>query len=78
MNRLAVYSYLTRYTYWHPGSGRPFTKREPSRSQEAGARRQAGPPFQDLTSGWKQPESDNDTANIGTFRSGYDKKNGIA
>ena len=43
MNRLAVYSYLTRYAFWHPGSGMPFTEplseKEPS-SQEAGGRRQ--------------------------------------
>ncbi len=29
-------------------------------TQQEAARKQAGPLFEDLTSGWKQPESDND------------------
>ena len=74
MNRLAVYSYLTRYIHRNIGFGRLFTlsltdnnnlvqapaldEKWDKVTQEA-ARKQAGPLFQDLTSGWKQPESDN-------------------
>ncbi len=63
MNRLTVYSYLTLYTHGHARSGKLLTDPPYKRGQSNPAARQpggrqAGPLFQDLTSGWIQPESD--------------------
>ncbi len=62
MNRLAVYSYLTRYPNGNARSGKVFTEQTESLlekwdkvTQQEAARKQAGPLFQDLMSGWKQP-----------------------
>ncbi len=88
MNRLTVYSYLTRYPFGHTGSGcsqylcqketknrgddtkmtTKLMRTENSVRLQPGQLtrhtthpRTPGPPSQDLTSGWKQPESDNYT-----------------
>ena len=94
MNRLSVYSYLTRFSYGHsrfgrlfkslpekignplhtrhtthprpPGGALPLKRAYPYLSGvSAPPRAQTpGPPSQDLTSGWKQPESDNNLKQI--------------
>ncbi len=64
MNRLSVYSYLTRYATGNTGSDQMFTECVPEKKSffvlgQLDIGTNPGPPFQDLTSGWKQPESDN-------------------
>ena len=85
MNRLAVYSYLTRCTHWEERFSkglqnlcqewkRPRVARlepwwrfrttdtgqiKPRQNNNDGQRTNPRLPFQDLTSGWIQPESDN-------------------
>ena len=59
MNRLAVYSYLTRYHYEHSGSGRLLTAPLPDSNNARQSYKIAMYRIQDLTSGWIQPESDN-------------------
>ena len=70
MNRLAVYSYLTRYPYGHTGSGRLFTVPLAEKSRIPGSIHVSepdelrtnppdssyrGPPFQDLTPALNEP-----------------------
>ena len=73
MNRLAVYNYLTRYTYVHVISGRLFSESLPenkcvawvignrigpfSEQARTNGHIHPGLAFQDLMLGWKQPES---------------------
>ncbi len=66
MNRLSVYSYLTRYTHGNTIElvrctqddwGTLFS--DNWTTGQLDLRTNPGPPFQDLTSGWIQPESDN-------------------
>ena len=63
MNRPAVHSYLTRYTYGNTVSNKLFTESHPIKVSEETDNRQPGSqdhfPW-DLMSGWKQPELDND------------------
>ena len=82
MNRLSVYSYLTRYPHGTARSGRLGTEPLTEKSSECRlllgsensvrlvqarttgqpdnwTTQETGPPSQDLTSGWIQPESDN-------------------